>query len=64
LQERCEDIIRSRSFSDQPFFDRAKTCAYLDSLTDADNVRAEQASPIVLQLATFSLLQTQFSVSS
>jgi asparagine synthase (glutamine-hydrolysing) len=64
LQERCEDIIRSRSFSDQPFFDRAKACAYLDSLTDADNVRAEQASPIVLQLATFSLLQTQFSVSS
>jgi asparagine synthase (glutamine-hydrolysing) len=64
LQERCEDIIRSRSFSDQPFFDRAKACAYLDSLTDADNVRAEQASPIVLQLATFSLLQSRFSVSA
>jgi asparagine synthase (glutamine-hydrolysing) len=64
LQERCEDIIRSRSFSDQPFFDRAKTCAYLDSLTDADDLRAGEASPIVLRLATLSLLQSRFSVSA
>lgn len=64
LQECCEDIIRSRSFSDQPFFDQAKACAFLDSLTDADTVRAEQASPIVLQLATFSLLQNRFCGSA
>ena len=64
LQERCEDIIRSRSFSDQPFFDRAKSCAYLDSLTDADDVRAGEASLIVLRLATLSLMQSRFSVSA
>lgn len=62
LSVRCEDILRSRQFADQPFFDPAKTGAWLDSLADADSVTAAQASPDLLRLASFSLMQQRFAI--
>lgn len=64
LRERCEEILRSRQFADQSFFDPAKTGAWLDSLADADSATAAQASPDLLRMASFSLMQQRFGVAS
>ena len=63
LRAMCEDIIRSKQFADQPFFDPARTRAWLDSLADADGVEVEQSSPDVLRIASFSLMQQRFGIT-
>lgn len=63
LRQRCEDIIRSRSFGDQPFFDPVKSVAYLDAVASGDATITSEASAIILRMATFSLMQTRFGVS-
>ncbi len=64
LRQRCEDIIRSRSFADQPFFDSAKACAFLATAAGGDAAMASEASPIILRMATFSLMQQRFGISA
>lgn len=60
----CEDIIRSRQFTDQPFFDVAKTRTWLDTLADADDAAVAQSSPDVLRIASFSLMQQRFAITA
>ena len=64
LRERCEEIVRSPSFADQPFFDPKKVISYLDAAAKGDAQTATAASPIVLRLASFSLMQQRFGISS
>lgn len=63
LRARCEGILRASQFADQPFFDPAKTSAWLDSLTDADSATVEQSSPDLLRMASFSLMQQRFGIA-
>ena len=63
LLQHCEDIIKSRSFADQPFFDPAKARQFLDAVADADTNVASEASPIIMRMASFSLMQQRFGVS-
>ena len=63
LLVRCEDIIRSREFSDQPFFEPAKARAYLDSVAKGAET-GEAASPKILQMATLSIMHRQFGFSA
>ena len=63
LRQRCEDIIRSRSFADQPFFDPAKARSFLDSVAGGDAATANEASASILRMASFSLMQQRFGMS-
>ena len=64
LRQRCEDIIRSRDFYDQPFFDPTKACAFLDTIASGDATKVTEASPVILRMATFSLMQQRFGISA
>lgn len=64
LRAMCEDIIRSRQFADQPFFDQEKTTTWLDSLADAEEETVEQSSSDVLRIASFSLMQQRFGITA
>ena len=64
LRQRCEDIIRSRDFADQPFFDPGKARAYLDAVADGDATVTSESSAIILRMASFSLMQQRFGVNS
>jgi asparagine synthase (glutamine-hydrolysing) len=64
LRQRCEDIIRSRSFADQPFFDPVKARTFIDSVDASATTTASEASAIILRLATFSLMQQRFGISA
>ena len=64
LRQRCEDVIRSREFEDQVFFDPTKTRALLDEMT-TNNVPASPAtSGLLLRIATFSIMQQRFGISA
>jgi asparagine synthase (glutamine-hydrolysing) len=63
LRERCEEIVRSPSFADQPFFEPKKVIRYLDTAAKGDAQMATAASPILLRLATFSLMQQRFGIT-
>ncbi len=64
FRQLCEDTIRSQSFADQPFFDAAKACAYLDSIAQGGATNVSEASPIILRMATFSIMQQRFGISA
>lgn len=64
LLQHCEDIIRSKAFTDQAFFDQSKACAFLDKFAQMNRTEADQASPLILRMATMSLMQQRFGVSS
>lgn len=64
LLQHCEDVIRSTAFADQPFFDPRKACDFLDSIAKMDSGAADEASPLVMRMATMSLMQQRFGISS
>ncbi|MFT6408136.1 MAG: asparagine synthase (glutamine-hydrolyzing) [Arenicella sp.] len=64
LLQHCEDIIRSSAFADQPIFDPVKARSFLDSLTKMDSVSVDQASPLILRMATMSLMQQRFGITA
>jgi asparagine synthase (glutamine-hydrolysing) len=64
LRAACEDVIRSKRFEDQPFFEPAKTRAWLDQLADAEGPAVDHSSPDVLKIATFSLMQQRFAITA
>lgn len=64
LLQHCEDIIRSSTFSDQPFFDPQKSCDFLDSMTQMDQAGIDEASPLIRRMATVSLMQQRFGISA
>ncbi|MEQ1930412.1 MAG: asparagine synthase (glutamine-hydrolyzing) [Parvularculaceae bacterium] len=64
LSELCEEIIRSRRFADQPFFDPEKARRFLDRIATADGATANEASGIVLRMATLSLMQQRFGIAA
>lgn len=64
LRQLCEDIIRSRSFDDQPFFDPAKARALLDEMTASDIPTSVATSGLLLRIATFSIMQQRFGISA
>ncbi len=63
LRQLCEDIIRAPSFADQPFFEPAKASAYLDGVATGDQAQVTEASPIILRMATLSLMQQRFGIT-
>jgi asparagine synthase (glutamine-hydrolysing) len=63
LLDRCEEIIRSREFADQPFFDPAKACAFLDFVAQGGEP-GDAASPKILQMATLSIMHRKFGFSA
>lgn len=63
LMQHCEDIIRSRDFADQPFFDPAKATGFLDAVARGD-VAVDAASPTILRMATLSIMQRKFGFSN
>ena len=64
LRQRCEDIIRSRDFEDQPFFDAAKARALLDAMAASDVPANVGTSGLLLRVATFSIMQQRFGISA
>ena len=64
LRQRCEDVIRSRDFEDQAFFDPAKTRALLDEMTASDIPASVATSGLLLRIATFSIMQQRFGLSN
>lgn len=64
LLQRCEDIIRSPAFDDQPFFDPVKARDLIDSLVTMDDTLVGETSPIIQRMATLSLMQQRFGISS
>jgi asparagine synthase (glutamine-hydrolysing) len=64
LRQACEDVIRSRAFDDQPFFDPAKARALLDRMAANDAPTNVAESGHLLRLATFSLMQQRFGISA
>lgn len=64
LRQRCEDVIRSRDFEDQPFFDAAKARAMLDAMVAGDVPANVATSGLLLRVATFSVMQQQFGISA
>jgi asparagine synthase (glutamine-hydrolysing) len=63
LLKSCEEIIRSSAFADQPFFDPTKARGFLDSLSQMDRTAADEASALILRMATTSLMQQRFGIS-
>lgn len=63
LLERCEDIIRSREFDDQPFFDPAKARIYLDFVAQSGEP-GDASSPLILQMATISIMHRRFGFTA
>ncbi len=63
LLQHCDDIIRSATFADQPFFDPKKACEFLDSLNKMEDEIIDQSSPLILRMATLSLMQQRFKIS-
>lgn len=64
LRQCCEDIIRSRAFEDQPFFDPAKARAMLDAMAASDVQANVATSGLLLRVATFSIMQQRFGISA
>ena len=64
LRQRCEDVIRSRDFEDQAFFDPAKTRAHLDEMAVNDIPASVATSGLLLRIATFSIMQQRFGISA
>ena len=64
LRQRCEDVIRSRDFEDQPFFDAAKARAMLDAMAASDVPANVGTSGLLLRVATFSIMQQRFGISA
>ena len=64
LLQHCEDIIRSGSFADQPFFDSAKCRTFLDAQGTGDRTMGDRASPRILRMATLSLMQQRFGIAA
>ena len=64
LLQHCEDIIRSSSFADQPFFDPAKCCKFLDAQGTGDRAQGDRESPRILRMATLSLMQQRFGIAA
>ncbi|MGK0376084.1 MAG: hypothetical protein ACJA2E_002573 [Arenicella sp.] len=64
LLQQCEDIIRSSAFSEQPFFDPTKARGFLDSLTKMDRDGVDQSSLLILRMASMSLMQQRFGIST
>lgn len=61
--ERCEDVIRSSEFADQPFFDPGKARAFLDRVARGEEDPGG-ASPKILLMATTSTMHRQFGFST
>ena len=64
LRQRCEDVIRSRDFEDQPFFDAAKARTMLDAMAASDVPANVGTSGLLLRVATFSIMQQRFGISA
>ena len=64
LRQRCEDLIRSREFEDQPFFDPVKTRAFLDDLAAGNMVTDPAISGLLLRIATLSVMQQRFAIAA
>ena len=64
LRQRCEDVIRSRDFEDQPFFDPDKTGAMLDAMAANDVPANAATSGLLLRVATFSIMQQRFGIAA
>ena len=64
LLQQCEDIIRSTAFADQPFFDPVKANDLLDSTQKMDSEALEHASLLIQRMATMSIMQQRFGISS
>ncbi len=64
LMQHCEDVIRSSTFADQPFFDPKKARDLLDSLITADVELVDQTSPLIQRMATMSLMQQRFGITA
>ena len=64
LRQRCEDVIRSRDFEDQPFFDPVKARAMLDVMAASDVPANVATSGLLLRVATFSIMQQRFGISA
>ena len=63
LHQHCEDIIRSSRFADQPFFDPAKAREFLDAAARDEPTGATDPSPVILRMATLSLMQQRFGIN-
>lgn len=64
LRERCEDVIRSRDFEDQAFFDPIKTRKFLDEMNASNVPTSPAASGLLLRIATFSIMQQRFGIAA
>ena len=64
LMQHCEDIIRSTAFADQPFFDPLKARDLLDQTAKMDGGTLDHASLLIQRMATMSIMQQRFGISS
>lgn len=64
LLQHCEDVIRSAAFADQPFFEPKKARDFMDSVGKMESAAADEASPLILRMATMSLMQQRFEISN
>ena len=64
LMQHCEDIIRSAAFADQPFFDPLKARNLLDQTAKMDSGTLDHASLLIQRMATMSIMQQRFGISS
>jgi len=62
LLSHCEDVIRSKSFEDQPFFEPLKARTFLDRAFEG-KVPPNVAAAATMRMATLSILQRRFSVA-
>ncbi|MEM9571591.1 MAG: asparagine synthase (glutamine-hydrolyzing) [Pseudomonadota bacterium] len=61
LAEVCQELVRSKAFEDQPFFDVKKTIAWLDNVSKPRWQEGGPASPDLLRLASLASMQSQFN---
>jgi asparagine synthase (glutamine-hydrolysing) len=59
-----QDLLRSEAFHDVPFFERAAVIALLDRLPGMDDSARGALDPIVLMMASLTILNARYSMSA